>query len=212
MEQNRPLDFVLEYAVLHNLTPTVGETIKQMGISNLNQLRGITVKSLIIFYAKTVIFSNDKNQLSDALSCLQKLFAKDDFNDKQTKKAWYALQRVIQYQIVVHYLQQYDTLLALELIDKYFPPNTNNDKDKIFRNKLLIFCSNIEQNQSINPIEWDKFKDWSKSCFNILLNNCNPSTLAQVSAARIKRKRRCPNTIQSSQKDKYSPLYLKKEQ
>eukprot|EP01084_Bolivina_argentea_P191629 329181_1 len=122
-EDNRLLDFVIEFGIHNNLRATVGESFAQLPRHKMCSLRRITLKCVIIYYAQTVIFMDERNKLMSALTCLQKIFNEIDQKQKIVK-TWQALQRAIEYQIVVHHLTLCGSQSAMQMIDKYFPKQT----------------------------------------------------------------------------------------
>lgn len=180
----RIMDFIIEFGIHNNMTATVCEALEQIQNKQLMELRPCTLKAMIIFYAKTIIFMNERDKLHDGLRCLQLLFDNIE-NNKKVNKAWQALQRGMKYQIVLYNLEINGAHHALMIIDNYFPQTMVDNKDIKLRNILINCCNNCLNKKRYNFTPWKKFKNWTESSFKILLNGCGESIIEQIAKSRM---------------------------
>mmetsp|Transcript_36005 Transcript_36005/g.31772 ORF Transcript_36005/g.31772 Transcript_36005/m.31772 type:complete len:213 (-) Transcript_36005:690-1328(-) len=183
------MDLIIEFAIHNDMAATMSEVCIQISDNNLTQLRRCTIKSMIIFYVRTIIMMDHRNLLQNSLQMLQKLYSISENMDKKVYKAFEALMRGMKYQIILYNLETKTngSLIALKIIDEYFPQITDNEKDKKIRQILINFCNKHQKNILYKATSYGAFKKWTKSSFKILLRNIGEPVLEQIAKKRMER-------------------------
>ena len=185
----RTMDCIIEFAAHNDMAATIGEACIQISPNTLCQFRRCTLKSMVIFYVKTIIMMDHRNLLHDALQVLQKLF--EETPNKKVYKAYQALMRGMKYQVVLYNLETKPNgaLHAIQIIDEYFPKTSVNVRDNRVRQMLLNICNKHQKGDKYHITSWDSFKNWTKASFKVLLSSCGESVIEQIAKKRMMRKK-----------------------